>query len=350
MSKKIALYIIICFLTSNISIAQNTQIKWHSLTEAFELAKKTPRPIILDVYTDWCSWCKHMNKTTFSNKSIANYINNYFYAAKFNAEVLDTIEFKGKTYINRKIGRRPTHDLAIKLLDGKLSYPTIVFFSKDGQKMVVPGYKEPKDIEAFLVYFAENVGTTASINDFMLNYMYSFPYAFSKDHSIFKIDNALKPDTLGKINWIAPEEVLNKNKNKKNKKPIMLYFYTDWCISCKVMNKTTFGNSELAEQINSHYHPVKINAASENEINFLGKTYKGTGKNNPNELVKALLDNYKMPAMVIFDENNKLITRINGYFLSNQMIPLTTYFYKKMYEKLSFQDYLKTYNAKVKNQ
>ena len=51
----------------------NQGIKWHTLNEAFELAKKQPRPIILDVYTDWCSWCKYMMKTTFSNLGIVNY-------------------------------------------------------------------------------------------------------------------------------------------------------------------------------------------------------------------------------------------------------------------------------------
>lgn len=331
-----ALFIAIQFT----SFAQDEKsIQWKSLEEVFELSKKEARPIIVDVYTDWCVWCRHMTKTTFSNLSIINYINTHFYAAKFNAETLDTITFKGKKYINRRIGRKPTHDFAIALLDGKLSYPTIVYFDKKGNKMVVPGYKEPKDIEAFLVYFAENIGETASIDNFMINYMYSFPQAFKKDHSIFKIDKSLRPDTLGVVEWFKPDAVLELSKKKK--KPIMVYLYTDWCIGCKVMDKTSFGNTKLAKQINKNYYPVKVNAASEEEFSFLGNTYKGTGKNQPNELVKKYLNNYQMPAVLFFDENYKFISRINGYLQVEYLLPLTKYFHDKVYTKMSFQDYMK---------
>ncbi|RLD78480.1 MAG: thioredoxin, partial [Bacteroidetes bacterium] len=122
-------------------------VKWYDIDQVFELNKKEPRPILIDVYSNWCSWCDFMMKTTFANKGIANYINKNFYPVRFNAESLDTIEFQGKKYFNRKIGRKPTHDLASILLEGKLSYPSVVYFDLSGKKTVVSGYKEPKDIE-----------------------------------------------------------------------------------------------------------------------------------------------------------------------------------------------------------
>ncbi len=316
-------------------------IQWHSPEDVDELLKKEKRPLLIDIYTDWCTWCRHMNKTTFSQASIINYINSNFYAVKFNAETLDTVKFRGKTYINRRVGRRPTNDLAIKLLDNKLSYPSLVYFDINGNKTVVPGYKEPKDLEYFLVYFAENVGRNSSLDNFVINYMYSFPFAFKKDHSIFKIDKSLKPDTLGVVNWVEADKVMEMSKKKK--KPIFLYYYTDWCISCKVMNKTSFGNSELAKLLNENYYPVRVNAADTSDINFLDKSYKSRGTSKPSELASAFLDNFQMPAVVIFDADHKLVTRVSGYLLSQQLLPLTTYCYKKIYTEMSFQEYMKTY-------
>ncbi len=320
--------------------AQNSGgINWHSINELDSLLAKGDRPVLIDTYTDWCVWCKHMNKTTFSKPPIINYINNTFYAVKFDAESTDTIKFKDKIYVNRRVGRRSTHDFARELLDGRLSYPTLVYFDRKGNKMVAPGYKEPKDLEYFLIYFAENVGQNASLDNFIINYIYSFPDAFKKDHSIFKIDKSLKPDTTGKVDWLESDTILEMSK--LHKKPIFVYFYTKWCISCKVMDRTSFGNSKLADILNEHYYSVKIDAANEKNINFMGKTYKGTGINSPNEIVKTFFNNYQMPAILIFDENHKLRSRINGYLLSEQLIPLTTFFYKKLYNKMSFQEYMK---------
>ncbi len=344
MLKKIIIYaVILLFCLDKVAVAQEkTTIKWYSLSEAMELAKKEPRPIILDVYTDWCTWCKHMDRTTFSQSNIASYINKNFYAAKFNAETLEDIEFKDKKYINRKIGRNPTHDLAVKILDGKLSYPSIVFYSRDGKKTIVPGYKEPKDIEPFLVFFAEDVDKTANINNFVVNYMFTFPKAFEKDHSIFKIDKEFRPDTLGKVEWMQPEEI--SKKFNKTKKPILLYVYTDWCISCKVMDKTTFGNKKLAQQINENYYPLKVNAASVDEIIFLNQNFKGANTDHPNEIVQYYFDNYKMPGLVILNDEKQLVSRLNGYLTSDLLLPLTEYCHKKMYKKMQFNDYVKTYN------
>ena len=66
-------------------------VKWMTFKEAFEANKKTPKPFLIDVYTDWCGWCKRMMATTYSNPAIAAYVNQNFYPVKFNAETKDSI-------------------------------------------------------------------------------------------------------------------------------------------------------------------------------------------------------------------------------------------------------------------
>jgi thioredoxin-related protein len=317
-------------------------VKWYSLQEALKLSETNPRPILLDVYTDWCSWCKFMMRTTYANKAIADYINANFYPAKFNAESFDTITFKGQKYGNRRIGSRPSHDLASILLDGKLSYPSVVFFDREGNKTVIPGYKEAKDFEPILVYFAENVNRTASLDDFYLNFMYSFPSAYTADHSIFKIDAKLKPDTLGKIIWTNPAE-LDKLQKKKPRQ-VILFFYTGWSNGSTVMEKTVLRDRQVVDKINSMFYISKIDAASNDTIQFLGKKFAGTGENMPNQLTYSILNNnFHMPATVFFDEKNNIKGMINGFWAKKQFLPLLDFFYSNANQKMRFEDFIATY-------
>lgn len=147
-----ALFVCTCLL------AHTQTVKWYSFQEAVELNKKSPRNILVDVYTDWCGWCKVMDKQTFSKADIAKILNKEFYAVKLNAETNDTIQFQGKTFVNEKRGNRSPHNLAIALLQGKLSYPNIVFLNKDNQLLgAIPGFKKPKDMRAILDYISKEL-------------------------------------------------------------------------------------------------------------------------------------------------------------------------------------------------
>ena len=106
-------------------------INWMTFEEAMEKNKTEPRKIFIDVYTDWCGWCKVMDKKTFSNPIIAEYMNDKYYAVKLDAEQREDIEFNGTTFKFVAQGSRGYHELAAALLNGKLSYPTVVFMVEE---------------------------------------------------------------------------------------------------------------------------------------------------------------------------------------------------------------------------
>lgn len=143
-------------------------VKWYTFEEAVELAGKNPRKLFIDVYTDWCGWCKKMDQNTFTHPVIAEYLNKNFYPVKFNAESTSPIEFAGKIFINEgNAGARSTHQLAIALLQGRLSYPSTVYMNEQMQLLTpVAGYMEPKAMEPILSFFATDKYKTVSWEDF----------------------------------------------------------------------------------------------------------------------------------------------------------------------------------------
>lgn len=148
---------------------QTADVKWYTIQEAEQLMKKSPRPLFIDTYTDWCGWCKMMDKDTFTNTVIADMLNNRFYPVKFNAEGKEKVDFLGKTFINDgKSGN--THQLAVALLQGQLAYPTVVILTTQQDGKIgfspVPGYKPPKDMEVLLSFFADRIYETQKWEEF----------------------------------------------------------------------------------------------------------------------------------------------------------------------------------------
>src|ERR1700753_3068730 len=83
---------------------KTAKIEWLTIDELQAAYQKEPRPVLVDVYTSWCGWCKVMDKQTYTNENVINYINSHYYAVKFDAETKDSVSFAGK-----KFGYKPEY-------------------------------------------------------------------------------------------------------------------------------------------------------------------------------------------------------------------------------------------------
>lgn len=152
-------------------VQETKGIEWLSFEEAMKRNEKEPRKIFIDVYTDWCGWCKKMDKNTFQHPEISKYLQSNYYAVKFDAEQKEDIVFKGTTFKFIPNGRRGYHQFAAALMSNKMSYPTVVFLDENlGMIQPIPGYQEAQNFLPILEYFATNEYKKMSWNDFMKTY------------------------------------------------------------------------------------------------------------------------------------------------------------------------------------
>ena len=151
-------------VTATPQAADHGPINWVTVEQAMELSKKDGKPIMIDVYTQWCGPCKMLSGRTFTDKQLADYVNAHYHAVKFDAEGPATVKFKDQTYTNPGYQpnmqgmRNSTHQFTqvVAPVNGRIAYPTVVYMDAQGQILApVQGYLTPEQMEPILIYFGE---------------------------------------------------------------------------------------------------------------------------------------------------------------------------------------------------
>lgn len=166
---RIILVLIILLIIISFKPHKKEKIKWISLAELKTAYSSQAKPILIDVYTNWCGWCKEMDKKTYGNGKVAEYINEHFYAVKFNAETKDSV------YLGAlKFGYDPaykTNNLALYLLSGVIGYPTTVLLSSiDARPAPLSGYLKPSELEPPVKYFGDGAFMDQDFTTYMKNF------------------------------------------------------------------------------------------------------------------------------------------------------------------------------------
>ncbi|WP_372745778.1 thioredoxin family protein [Lutibacter sp.] len=164
-------------------VSTNAQeINWMTLEKAVEAQKTNPKKIFIDAYTVWCGPCKMLDKNTFGNKDVAKYVNENYYAVKFNAEGNETINFKDKIYKNpgfnpKSNGRNTAHELSSYF--GVRAYPTMLFLDENANLLTpITGYQTPRQLEIFLKIFAKDHYKTIQSQEAFTEYATNFKHEF----------------------------------------------------------------------------------------------------------------------------------------------------------------------------
>lgn len=156
-----------------VAASAQEKIQWMDFEEAVAAAQSSPKKIFVDVYTDWCGWCKRMDQTTFQDPAVVKYMNENYYAVKFDAERADTVRFMGHDFVSgvSQFGRKATHQLAAAMLQNKMSYPSYVIFNEQQQLVqVIPGYQEAKNFLPILHFFGDDAFLSKTWKEFLDEY------------------------------------------------------------------------------------------------------------------------------------------------------------------------------------
>jgi thioredoxin-related protein len=312
--------------------AQNESglVNWLTFKEAQEKNKTAPKPFLVDIYTDWCGWCKHMMKTTYSNPGIAGYINQNFYPVKFNAETKDTVEYNGKKYFPTSKEPKTPHQLAVKFLGTSLTYPSTFFITNNFEfNLLSQGYMDEKKLEPLLIFLVENVFRTTQYEDFSERFTKSFY-------------DTMFPKKQIKTYSIQEAIVLMKTKPKK----ILVNIYADFCNSCRVQTKSTFVDTSIASYIEKNFYLVNFSAESNDTIIFRDeKCFKQLISGYPLNTFafKATNGRLVLPSLAILNEKLETVETLNMYQHPKNLKPVLVYFGSNYYKTQKWPDFIADY-------
>ena len=146
----------------------------------------------------------------------------------------------------------------------------------------------------------------------------------------------------GEINWMTIEEAEAAQKNDPKK--IVMDVYTKWCGPCKMLDKNTFHNADVAAYINENYYPVKFDAESPDDVKFKGQTYSNPdydpnrkGRNGVNQFSRAMgVSAY--PTIIFLDEDQNVIAPIPGYKTPQQLEMYLKFFATNEYKNVTTKE------------
>ncbi len=111
--------------------AMHQPVRWHEWgEEAFALAQRENKPILLDVGAVWCHWCHVMDRESYERPEIAEIINQNFIAVKVDRDERPDVDSR--------------YQAAVSAMSGQGGWPLTVFLTPDGKPFYGGTYFPPQ--------------------------------------------------------------------------------------------------------------------------------------------------------------------------------------------------------------
>jgi len=131
---------------STLVTPQDAELTWYSFEEGYAKSVEEGKILLVDAYTDWCGWCKVMDRKTYADPAIIAKLNQSFICVKFNPELGTVYNFRDKKWGGS--------ELLQFLGNGSVTgFPTTIFWpnpATDNNRYVQPGYLPPNDFSDLL--------------------------------------------------------------------------------------------------------------------------------------------------------------------------------------------------------
>ncbi len=134
--------------------SMHDKLAWIDMNTLNVNMRSESKPVLIDLYTNWCYWCKVMDKKTYTNSKVISYISEHFYPVKFDAESKGNVQWKNIDYKYNEAYK--VNDFTLYVTNGQLSFPTTVIVPDEkSDPIAIAGFLEPKELEPILKYFGE---------------------------------------------------------------------------------------------------------------------------------------------------------------------------------------------------
>jgi thioredoxin-related protein len=137
---------------------KQASVEWLKFEEGLEKSKAQKQLLVVDFYTNWCHWCKVMDKETYGNPDVIEFSKDKIAYAKINAESSDKVKFQNATYSGREMA----------MMFGVQGYPSTSFMNEKGELITtVSGYIKPDQFINILKFISGKHYETLSFEDFL---------------------------------------------------------------------------------------------------------------------------------------------------------------------------------------
>ncbi len=155
--KRFAVLVVVLFIASGLSHAGDGALTWRGFDDGIAEAKKTKKKVLIDVYTDWCSWCKVMDSKTYADKNVIEYLSKYYVLIKLNAESAKKLTYKNKQHTEQELAAA----------FGITGYPSTLFLKSDGEPITVyPGFADAPKFKLVASFIAEDHYLNTKFEDY----------------------------------------------------------------------------------------------------------------------------------------------------------------------------------------
>jgi uncharacterized protein len=112
--------------------AMHQPIQWHEWgEEAFALAQRENKPMLLDIGAVWCHWCHVMDRESYDDPEVAAIVNEHFIAVKVDRDERPDIDSR--------------YQAAVSAVSGQGGWPLTAFLTPDGKPFYGGTYFPPTD-------------------------------------------------------------------------------------------------------------------------------------------------------------------------------------------------------------
>jgi thioredoxin-related protein len=141
------------------AVAKNdSTISWYKYDDGLAKAKKDKKHVMVHFYTNWCGWCKRMDKLTFDDEQVRNMLNEDFVPVKVNAESGDKVMVDGKEMTLRQLA----------LTYNARAYPDTWFLKPSGERIGErKGYVEADEFQYILKWVKDDLYDKVSFPEYV---------------------------------------------------------------------------------------------------------------------------------------------------------------------------------------